>query len=111
MLKKFYRGDTRKIKLKFKDKAGSNLNLSGATIYLTVKNDIALDDDQSSFQKIITNHSNPLEGETTIIIDPSDTENLKPKKYYYDIQLTDSEGNKSTVIAGQFELMADVTRS
>lgn len=111
MLKKFYRGDTRKINLKFKDKNGTPLNLSGATIYLTVKNDIALDDNQSCFQKIITNHINANEGETSITIDSSDTENLKPKKYYYDIQLTDSEGNKSTVICGQFELLADVTRS
>jgi hypothetical protein len=45
-------------------------------------------------------------GEVTISIDPSDTEN-KEGLYYHELQITDDTGNVSTALSGEFEIKRD----
>lgn len=41
-------------------------------------------------------------------IEPSDTKNLQPKKYVYDIELTDETGRVSTVVMANFTISKEV---
>ena len=107
----FRRGDTKPITLKFKDKDGNPVDITGATIWFTVKKSPADDDSLAVIQKEITTHINPTGGISSFTIEHLDTNNLELISYYYDIQLVDAGGNVTTVIYGKFKLLPDITRS
>ena len=110
-LSDFYRGDTRSITLTFTDKNSDPIDLTGATLWFTVKSAVADADADAVIQKKITDHTDPTNGISTVVISPEDTENLPIARYFYDFQLVDPNGNVSTVLEGTFKLKYDVTRS
>ncbi len=93
----FYRENTVNITLTF-----PGVDLTGATVYFTVKPDY--DDDQTDgsavISKDVTAHTSPTEGLTVVTLTPGDT-NVTPDSYVYDIKLKKSSGEQSTVAVGK----------
>ena len=108
----FYRGDTKPIVLTFTDKNGNPIDLTGATLWFTVKKSPIDLDAEAIIQKKLITFTDPTNGIATIIIMPEDTQTLDaPLKLYYDFQLVDPKGNVTTVLEGTFKLKRDITRS
>lgn len=82
------KGDSGTINLDF------NTNITGATVYFTVKSSI--DDTENVLQKTVTNHSDASSGITSISLDSSDT-NITAGEYVCDIQINLSGGDVHTV--------------
>lgn len=77
--------------------------------YFTVKNNY---DDDPLFQKSLNNgiDLDHIEGQDyyyRVRIAPSDTENLEPKKYYYDFEIS-VNGDRFTILKGILDIEFDV---
>ena len=101
----FFKDNTVNINLAFTD-----VDLSGATVYFTVKvfEDSSEDDSTALIKKDITSHTDPTAGLTTITLTPSET-NKTPKLYKYDIKLKKANGDKQTVAKGKCEIKQVIT--
>lgn len=104
------RGDTHTINLTITDN-GTPLNITGYTVFFTVNaSKEPADDSAAVISKTVTVHTAPTLGETTISLAPSDTTNLAPDSYWYDIQLKDGSGNITSFAKDRFILVSDITR-
>ena len=81
-------GDSGVINLDF------NIDITGATIYFTAKSSI--DDTENVLQKVVTTHSDPVNGITAISLNSSDTD-ISAGEYVYDIQINLADGAVHTV--------------
>lgn len=101
----FYRENTVNINLSF-----DGVDLTDATVYFTVKPQP--DNDQTDaaaiIKKDITDHTDPVAGQTIIPLTPADT-TVSAGNYVYDIKLKRSTGAQSTVIVGDCEIKEAVT--
>lgn len=70
------------------DSNGAVLNITGKTLYFTVKRVVDTDntDALAVIKKTITSHSNPTQGVTSVTILNTDTASLAPGRYFFDIQ-------------------------
>lgn len=93
-----YRENTVNISLSFTD-----IDLTGATVYFTVKPAIDADatDVAALIKKDITSHTDAANGLTAIALAPTDTD-IAPGEYGYDIKLKKATGEQSTVEIGKF---------
>ncbi|MFQ3578659.1 MAG: hypothetical protein SNJ71_00785 [Bacteroidales bacterium] len=107
-LNDFYRGDTVTIRCLFKQN-GVAKDITNSVVFFTVKKNVQDADNKAIISKKITNHTKPLEGETYIILTASDTNNITPGQYFYDVQLVE-DNNVFTVISGTVSVLADITR-
>jgi hypothetical protein len=109
-----YRGDDKTLTLTFKDSTGTTINITGYSIFFTVKDKLSYTDDSSDSDSIIsslvTSHTHATSGISELTILNSQTSTVTPGKYIYDIQLKDSSSKILTVVAGAFIMNADVTR-
>ena len=101
----FYRENTVSIALMF-----AGVDLTGATVSLTVKVDY--DDDQTDssavVSKDVTSHDDPTNGKTTVVLTPADTD-VEAGSYVYDIRLKKSSGEITTVAVGKCTVRDVVT--
>jgi predicted aspartyl protease len=103
------RGDSRTIKVTFKDSAGDLYDLTGATAYLTIsKSANPSSDENAVIQKTQTNLTG--EGVVTFKLTPNDTE-ISPGNYWFDAQLVDAEENKLSRKRDKITVIPDITRS
>ena len=110
---KVIRGDDETIQLTFKDSDGVAINITGYTIFFTVKLECEIDvsdsvDATAVIKKEITSHSDPTHGITQLVLNEADT-NLAPGIYYWDLQLV-KDGVVSSTQRGELELTTDITR-
>lgn len=109
-----YRGDDREWTLYFATASpytlANAINITGWTVFFTVKNSPDDSDTAAVIKKDITSHTAPTEGKTSISIASADTDNKTPKEYYCDIQIKKSTGKIRTVDCGAFEIHTDITR-
>ena len=109
-----YRGDSKTWNLSFTDSDGQAINITGYTIFFTVKKKNSYTDDtvdtDAVIQKNVTVHTDPEQGQTQLVLQPSDTSSVIPAVYVYDMQLKDDSGTILTFISGNFTITADVTR-
>lgn len=104
------RGDDITLNATFKDENGTAINITGYTIFFTVKDNYTSTDDTSALiSKTVTSHSDPTNGKTLITLSKTDT-NLSEGNYYYDFQTKDGSGNISSTERGTFVINLDVTR-
>jgi len=116
------RGDTRNYVLTVKDKDGSPIDVTGYTCLLTV-NTLKAPDLRSSpvtgsvvFQAsgapTTSPIPSPLDGKLTIDMGSfgGGSPPPQPGSYFYDIQITDANGRISTVLAGKFKVVQDITK-
>lgn len=100
------KGDSEGIKVSLRDIDGLAIPLeAGDTIYFTVKTSPYVT--EKIFQKVATEF---VDGVALLSIDPIDTKALKPRQYYYDVQLSRADGRVKTIIKPScFHVEAEVT--
>lgn len=107
------RGSSRTLVLTVRDSDQAVVDLTGATIYFTVKK--SEKETHCLIQKISTTITeieipNPVDGTAKIYLTPEDTFSLAPKSYRYDVWVELSSGERHTVIPpNEFEVTASVT--
>jgi hypothetical protein len=102
------RGDSNSYTLVF-DEDGVVKNITGWTIFFTLKTNWQLPDSEASLKKVITVHTNPTAGTSVLTLAPADTSSLEPGIYDYDIQAKTATGDIYTVLRGKMTLDFDVT--
>lgn len=108
---KQYLGDTRVINMTFTDESDTAIDITGATVYLTIKEKPTDPDSEAIVAKQVTSHSDAPNGVTLVSVDPADTRDAKAGKFYYDIQLKEASGKVTTINIGRWELIQDVTHA
>lgn len=102
------RRDDCDFELTFKDVDGNVINLTGSTVFFTVKRHVDDDDDDAVISKTITSFEDPTSGVALLQLSKTDTD-LPAKAYYFDVQLVDSGGKVSSSQAGRFIVSQDIT--
>lgn len=101
---KVNRGTTYTIGIIYK-RDGVLASLVGATVRFTVKPkefDEDMDDSDATLIKNVTNGT--AQGEATITLDPDDTKEIIPKKYFYDVKVEQADGEIYKIDEGIFIL-------
>lgn len=110
-IKDYIRGDTRLINITCQQADGTPMNLTGATVTMTLSTSTNPGSgDTPTLQKVQTSHADPDNGLTSITIDSTDTEDLDAGTYYYDVQVVDASGNRTSLKRDKFVINADITR-
>lgn len=105
-----YRGDDKSIDLVITQN-GSPFNISGATIFMTIKPQFTVSDDTTAIGSwTVTNHTYPNSGMSTISITNTQSNSWTPGTYWYDIQYKSSGATITTFVRGRFVVADDVTR-
>jgi hypothetical protein len=108
----FYRGDTQRYKLTLKDAStGNPIDITGATIWFTMKPEITYDDTNAVIQKQVINHIDAPNGVTEVVLESAYTRNLELGTYYYDFQYVSKYGDVKTILMGKVKVLGDVTIS
>ena len=108
------RGDTFRQKIVV-TKDGQPADITGWTIYFTLKKNKTDSDDNAVIKKDITNHIDPVNGESELLILPTETDNLLGV-YYFDIQIKRhitspvSYDDIATILEGTIKFSQDITR-
>jgi len=105
-----YRGDSKTYTIRFRNSAGTALNITGWIITLTIKRSFDDPDISAVFQKIVT-PDDPTHGICTITLENSDTQNFPISVCHYDIQAKTDVSKIYTIIIGQYHILEDVTRA
>ena len=103
-----YRGDDKSYTLNFTDSDSAAVDITGYTIYFTVKENRTDTDANAIITKDVTSHSSALGGITIITLSSTDT-GQTVKKYYYDISWKDSSNKIRTLLSDTFEIVQDTT--
>jgi len=80
---------TKTYQLKFREN-GVGVDITGWTVFFTVKSGMADADADAKISKTITTHTNPTAGETDIVLSSSDYDKTPPGSYVYDIKIKDN---------------------
>lgn len=108
-----YRGDNRTFKVTVTDGAGGAVDITGATIIFSVKEDISDTDyeiQKTSAQGSEITITDAGNGIYEVYLIPADTQNMDLGVYEYDSQLTTSASKVYTTVRGEFTVQGDVTR-
>lgn len=104
-----YAGEDRSYTLTFTDDNDAAINITGYTIWFTVKENPADTDANALIQKEITSHTTPASGITTITLTDDDTD-VTLGNHYYDIQMMDTSALITTVLVGRFKVNRRITQ-
>jgi predicted metalloendopeptidase len=102
------RGDDKFYNLTFTDSNGDPIDITGWTIFFTAKlrkNQT----DSEGLQVNVSVHTDAVNGETQIHLPNTDTINLQPGNYYYDIQAKKDNGNIFTILMGKLKVYEHIT--
>jgi hypothetical protein len=115
IIKNYIRGDSRLISIAiFQSDGVTPFNLTGCEVFFTVNantNNTADTDTSAIIALKNTSITNPTLGIATIQISNTNTQDVAPGTYYYDVQLKDANGNITSLAQNQFIIIPDVTRS
>lgn len=109
------RGDSREYRLEVTDENDNVVDIDGATIRFTVKENIS-DDDPGIFQLTSAN-SSQIEiddggnGKARIFVTNANTQSMDIKRHVYDVQVQPASGGVKTVVSGTFTITEDITRT
>ncbi len=101
-------GDDVTLTLTFTDNDGNAIDLTGGTVFLTVKNRSTDSDDNAVLKKDVSSFSAPTTGIMTIDLTDSDTD-ISAGYYWYDVQFVDSSGSVSSIQKDKFIVKRDIT--
>lgn len=93
-------------------KNGEAATLVGATIRFTVKEDKfddSADDSTAIVKKDVTVHTDGAAGLSEIVLDPVDTSDAEPGKYWYDIVVEEADGSIYRMAKDRFVLSGGPT--
>jgi hypothetical protein len=103
-----YKGDDYSWEFRFTS-AGTVQDITGWTIYFTIKRYITDTDANAIIQKIITNHTDPTNGISQLSLSHTETILFPVGVWVYDIQIKTSSDEIYTLFKGSFKVIADVT--
>ena len=105
-----YRGDSYPIAFTLKDAPTSTpVDLTGCSLLLTVDTLAEPPDDTTQlFQLTGVIDANPTTGK--VYFTPATTDTATVGSYYYDVQLTDADGNIRTVVKSTMTIAMDITK-
>jgi hypothetical protein len=101
------RGDTGRLEIAIVDGDGEPYDITGATLFLTVKNALTDADSAAVIRKEVTSHDDPTGGESSFNIAASD--NATTGTRYYDVQLLTAANDIWTIGGGIWRVVSDVT--
>jgi hypothetical protein len=101
------RGDSGRLDVTVKQSDGTAYDLTGATLFLTVKNALTDADSAAVVTKEVTVHDSATGGLSHF--DLLTTDNATAGTRYYDVQLKTSSGDIYTLFGGLWKVLADVT--
>jgi hypothetical protein len=101
------RGDSGRLDVTVTQSDGTAYNLTGATLFLTVKNALTDADSAAVIRKEVTVHDDATEGESHF--DLLTTDNATNGRRFYDVQLKDSAAKIFTLFGGLWTVTQDVT--
>jgi len=101
------RGDSGRLDVTVTQSDGTVYDLTGATLFLTVKNALTDADSAAVIRKEVTSHDAPEAGESHF--DLLTTDNATSGTRYYDVQLKDSSSKIYTLFGGLWNVTQDVT--
>lgn len=104
------KGTTQTIPLTFYDKDGIAQDITGASVYFTMKEKITDTDANAKIKKIVTTHTNPVGGETEISLTPTDT-NQTVGNYVYDVFLKLATSEVYFVFDGSIAIKQNVLQT
>lgn len=107
------RGDSKTYTLTFRDASSALYCLKNWVVKFTLKTNSELPDSVASLQKIITTFADSTGGTSGVAVIPivsTDTKDLTPQDYDFDITVTTAAGKNLTVMKGKLALEYDVTR-
>lgn len=111
----FHRGDTKVFNLSFKDSSGDPINITGHSLWFTMKAAIAdLDKDATLQKQMVFPAGTESENGTGVLTLTSDeTKTIDPGLYFFDIQKVIPENPPvvATVLSGRIAVLADITRN
>ncbi len=104
------RGRSKDYVLTFTDSSGTAIDITGYTVFFTVKPkpDTDITDADAVITKTVTSHTNPTGGVSTVSLSASDTR-LTTKDYYYDISYKDTSGDVYSVQEGKYKISSSIT--
>lgn len=108
------RGDSQTYNLVFKQVDGTPYCMKNWVVFFTLKTNYSLPDSKASLQKIVTTFPDTVSGTSgsaSITLSPSDTVNLDPGEYDFDLAVCTNSNDNYTVMRGKFNLEYDVTIS
>ena len=105
-----YRGDNNSYTLSFKDSTNSPIDITGWKIYFTMKQRLDQLDSEACLRTDVTTHDDEINGLSSIHLSNGQTDLLIPGIYFYDIQVKKADHTILTIVSGQIEVKADVTR-
>lgn len=95
--------------LKFSEN-GQYIDITGWTIYFTVKSSMKDNDADAQIAKEVTSHLDATGGKSLIDLTPTDT-NIEAGVYYYSIDYKDDDGNEKILYQGRLRITETVLRS
>jgi hypothetical protein len=101
------RGDSGRLDVRVTQADGTAFDLTGATLFLTVKNALTDADSAAVIRKEVTAHDDAEEGESHF--DLLTTDNATAGTRYYDVQLKTSDAKIYTLFGGTWRVLSDVT--
>jgi len=102
---KIIKGNTKNYTLTFRNSDKTYPNINNWTIYFTVKKNLTDSYNNAKIKKVITQHTAPLKGQTSIMLTSDDT-NLFGS-YVYDITIKNNE--MTTILMGVIQFDLSVT--
>lgn len=105
------RGDDKSINFAFTDGNSAAIDITGYTLFFTVKEvtDTASDDTAAVISKTVTSHTDAVNGLSSVTITNADSD-ITPDRYKFDVQLKTDAGSIKTVVKGDFIVSNDVTK-
>jgi hypothetical protein len=108
---KIIKRDSYSFPITFEEADGTPLDITGYTIFFTVKTLANADNPDTSaiIQKDITTHTHADAGESLIELTTTDTDQTAGE-YLYDVQIKSPTGAITSCESGEFEIMQDITK-
>ena len=101
------RGDSGRLDVTVASADGTAYSLTGATLFLTVKNALTDADSAAVIRKEVTSHDNAAGGLSHF--DLLTTDNATAATRFYDVQLKTSDSKIYTLFGGLWKVLSDVT--
>ena len=107
MVIKRIKGDTYNLDIQILNSSEIAIDLTGCTVFLTVKRNLQDADSLALISKTVTSHTSPTTGETSFNFIASDVNYIG--EFYYDIKIKNTTSLISSVFSDLFILVDHVT--
>lgn len=103
-------GDTFSDTVSFNNSDGTDVDITGWTLYATVKQRFSDPDEDAVLSQDVTAHDDAANGVTSFSFPPSDTEDLSGA-YHFELKYEDTSGEVNTILRRPLEFNNSVRKS